>query len=207
MFVFFQVLLYYVYRKGVFMLNEMTEEVFNSLKQDLEKAYNHQSSEYAVIRAGRANPHILDKIHVDYYGVPTPIYQMANISVAEARILCISVWDQGQVKNVSKAIAASDIGITPSDDGRVIRLVFPQLTEERRRDITKQVRKIAEDTKVVMRNARRDALDLLKDMKKDGDLSEDELSGCEKDVQKILDGYMAKVDALTESKEKEIMEV
>ena len=189
------------------MINEMTEEIFISYKEDLEKAYKHQGSEFAVIRAGRANPHILDKIFVEYYGVPTPIYQMANISVAEARILCISVWDQSQVKNVSKAIAMSDIGITPSDDGRVIRLVFPQLTEERRREITKNVRKIAEDTKIAMRNARRDALDLLKDLKKEGELSEDELSSCEKEIQKILDGYTLKVDALTSDKEKEIMEV
>ena len=114
-------------------MNEMTEEIFSSFKEDLEKAYNHQASEFAVIRAGRANPHILDKISVEYYGVPTPIYQMANITVSEARILNISVWDQSQVKNVSKAIAMSDIGITPSDDGKIIRLVFPQLTEERRR--------------------------------------------------------------------------
>ena len=188
-------------------MNEMTEEIFSSLKEDLEKAYNHQISEFGVIRAGRANPHILDKISVEYYGVPTPIYQMANITVSEARILCISVWDQSQIKNVSKAIAASDIGITPSDDGRVIRLVFPQLTEERRREITKQVRKIAEDTKVVMRNSRRDALDLLKDMKKDGDLSEDEYAGAEKEIQKVLDSFVAKVDSLTSEKEKEIMEV
>lgn len=189
------------------MINEMTEEIFTSFKEDLEKAYLHQSNEFAVIRAGRANPHILDKITVEYYGVPTPIYQMANITVSEARILNISVWDASQVKNVSKAIAMSDIGITPSDDGKIIRLVFPQLTEERRREITKQVRKIAEDTKIVMRNARRDALDMLKDMKKDGDLSEDELAACEKDIQKLLDSYVNKVDSLTTDKEKEIMEV
>ena len=188
-------------------MNEMTEEIFASFKEDLEKAYNHQAGEFAVIRAGRANPHILDKISVEYYGVPTPIYQMANITVSEARILNISVWDQSQVKNVSKAIAMSDVGITPSDDGKIIRLVFPQLTEERRREITKQVRKIAEDTKIVMRNARRDSLDMLKDMKKDGELSEDELSGAEKEIQKILDAYVTKVDNLTNDKEKEIMEV
>lgn len=189
------------------MINEMTEEIFSSFKEDLEKAYAHQISEFSVIRAGRANPHILDKISVEYYGVPTPIYQMANITVQEARILCISVWDQSQVKNVSKAIAMSDIGITPSDDGKIIRLVFPQLTEERRREITKTVKKIAEDTKIVMRNARRDALDLLKDMKKEGELSEDEFASCEKEIQKILDLQVAKVDALTNDKEKEVMEV
>jgi len=188
-------------------MTEMTQEIFDSFKFDLDKAFNHAVSEFAVIRAGRANPHILDKISVEYYGVPTPLYQMANIQVAEARILVISVWDQSQVKNVSKAIAASDIGITPSDDGRVIRLVFPQLTEERRREITKQVRKIAEDTKITMRNARRDSLDMLKDLKKDGELSEDEFAGYEKEIQKILDSWTDKMDNLTSDKEKEIMEV
>ncbi len=185
----------------------MTEEIFSSFKSDLQKACDHQLNEYAVIRAGRANPHILDRIFVDYYGSPTPINQMANLSVPEARILAISVWDQSQVKNVSKAISMSDIGITPSDDGKVIRLVFPALTEERRREISKQVRKIAEDTKITMRNARRDALDMLKEMKKDGDLSEDELSVCEKEIQKILDAYNGKVDSSSQSKEKEIMEI
>ena len=188
-------------------MSEMTQEIFDSFKQDLEKAYNHTAGEFAVIRAGRANPHILDKISVEYYGVPTPIYQMANIQVSEARILVVSVWDQSQVKNVSKAIAASDIGITPSDDGRVIRLVFPQLTEDRRREITKQIRKIAEDSKIAMRNARRDSLDMLKDLKKDGELTEDEFASSEKEIQKILDSWTDKIDSLTQDKEKEIMEV
>ncbi len=189
------------------MINEMTAEIFADFKKDLEKAYTHQGDEYAIIRAGRANPHILDRIFVDYYGSPTPINQMANLSVPEARVLAISVWDQSQVKNVSKAILMSDIGITPQDDGKIIRLIFPQLTEERRREISKQVRKIAEDTKIAMRNARRDALDMFKDMKKEGDLSEDEFSGCEKEIQKILDAYNGKVDLLSADKEKEIMQV
>ena len=134
------------------MEKEIIDELFFEFEEELEKAHNHQKNEYMVIRAGRANPHILDKISIDYYGVPTQIKQMANISVQEARILCITVWDASQVKNVSKAIAASDIGITPSDDGKVIRLVFPQLTEERRKEIVKQIKKIAEDTKVTQRS-------------------------------------------------------
>lgn len=188
------------------MNNEVVEEIFMILEEELDKAYNHQKNEYAVIRAGRANPHILDKIFVEYYGVPTPLTQMATISVSEARILCISVWDQSQVKNVSKAISASDIGITPSDDGKVIRLTFPQLTEERRREIVKTVKKIAEETKVAMRNARRDAMDMIKDLKKEG-MSEDECAGYEKEVQKNIDSYISKVEDLSISKEKEIMEI
>ena len=160
-----------------------------------------------VIRAGRANPHILDKISIDYYGVPTPIKQLANISVQEARILCINVWDASQIKNVSKAIAASDIGITPTDDGKIIRLVFPQLNEERRKEIVKQIKKIAEDTKIAMRSARRDIMDFLKDQKKNGEVSEDEFASLESDVQKMLDKYTDKVDGLFATKEKEILEI
>lgn len=188
------------------MNNEAVEEIFMILEEELDKAYNHQKNEYAVIRAGRANPHILDKIFVEYYGVPTPLTQMATISVSEARILCISVWDQSQVKNVSKAISASDIGITPSDDGKVIRLTFPQLTEERRREIVKMVKRIAEETKIAMRNARRDAMDMIKDLKKEG-ASEDECAGYEKEVQKSIDSYIVKVENLSIAKEKEIMEI
>ncbi len=189
------------------MEKEIIDELFFEFEEELEKAHNHQTNEYMVIRAGRANPHILDKISIDYYGVPTQIKQMANISVQEARILCITVWDASQVKNVSKAIAASDIGITPSDDGKVIRLVFPQLTEERRKEIVKQIKKIAEDTKVTMRSARRDAMDKVKNMKKNGEISEDEQTSLEADIQKMLDSYIAKVDASFATKEKEILEI
>lgn len=182
------------------------DEIILSCQEELEKALAHQKNEYLVIRAGRANPHVLDKIFIDYYGVPTPIVQMASITVPEARTLCVSVWDASQVKNVSKAIAAADIGITPNDDGKIIRLTFPMLTEERRREIVKGVKKIGEDTKVAIRNARRDAMDLLKDLKKEG-VSEDEIAAGEKKIQKLIDAYGEKIDEMCRAKEKEIMEI
>lgn len=185
----------------------LIEEKLLEYEEAIEKALAHQINEYAMIKAGRANPHILDKIMVDYYGAPTPIKQMANISVSEGRILNIAVWDASQIRNVTKAILASDIGINPSDDGKVIRLVFPQLTEERRREIVKDIKKIAEDSKVPMRNARRDVLDFFKDEKKNGNISEDDLASYEKDVQKTLDDAVAKVDANFAVKEKEILEI
>lgn len=188
-------------------MNEMVDEIYSSLKEDLEKAYSHQQNEYLLIRAGRANPHILDKVMVEYYGVLTPITQMGTISVSEARILNVSIWDQSQIKNVVKAINQADIGITPTDDGKVIRLVFPMLTEERRREIVKNVKKICEETKVTMRNARRDCLDMLKDLKKDNNLSEDELAAAEKEVQKMIDKYTALADTLASQKEEEVMKV
>ena len=188
-------------------MNEMTEEIFASCKEEIAKALNHQKNEYQLLRAGRANPHILDKVFIDYYGVPTPIKNMASITVPEARILAVQVWDQSQIKNVSKAIAMADLGITPSDDGRVIRLVFPILTEERRKEIVKTVKKIAEETKIATRGARRDALEMLKRMQKDGELSEDELATCEKEVQKLIDNAGETIDEVCKAKEKEIMEV
>ena len=188
-------------------MNEMVNDIFSSCKVDLEKAYLHQQNEYLVIRAGRANPHILDKVMVEYYGVPTPIVQMGTITVSEARILNINIWDASQIKNVVKAISQADIGITPTDDGKTIRLVFPMLTEERRKEIVKQVKKICEETKVAMRNVRRDTLDMLKDLKKDGELSEDEYASCEKDVQKMIDKYTALADNEASAKEEEVMKV
>lgn len=188
-------------------MNELTEEIFTSLKQDLEKVYLHQQNEYLVIRAGRANPHILDKIMVEYYGVPTPINQMGTVTVSEGRILNINIWDASQIKNVEKAISASDIGITPTDDGKIIRLVFPMLTEERRKEIVKNVKKICEETKVAMRNARRDALDMLKDLKKDSLISEDEFASAEKEVQKHIDKYTVAAGKECEDKEEEVMKV
>lgn len=189
------------------MNEELIEEKLLEYEEEIEKALSHQINEYGMIKAGRANPHILDKIVVDYYGAPTPIKQMANISVSEGRILNIAVWDASQIKNVTKAILASDIGITPSDDGKIIRLVFPQLTEERRREIVKEIKKIAEDCKVPMRNARRDVLEFFKTQKKDGAISEDDFSSYEKDVQKTLDDSIAKIDANFAVKEKEVLEI
>lgn len=188
-------------------MNELFEEIQFSCEEEIEKAINHQINEYLVIRAGRANPHILDKVFIDYYGVPTPIKNMASISVPEARILAISVWDQSQVKNVVKAITAADLGVNPNEDGKTIRLIFPMLTEERRKEIVKQVKKIAEETKIVIRNARRDAMDSIKDLEKNGEISEDEKSSYEDNIQKIIDNAINKVEDNCKTKEKEIMEV
>lgn len=188
------------------MLPELEEEIFN-YEEKLEKAINHLSGEFLTVRAGRANPKILDNMTVDYYGSQTPLKQMANITVPEPRMLVISLFDRSAAKETVKAISASDIGINPVDDGKVIRLVFPQLTEERRRDLVKQVRKMAEDAKVVLRNERRDVLDKAKKLKKDLNFSEDELTGFEKEVQKELDKSIATVDDLGKAKEKEILEI
>ncbi|MBP3581629.1 MAG: ribosome recycling factor [Clostridia bacterium] len=181
--------------------------IFMEFEEELAKAVKHYESELAAVRAGRANPKMLDKILVDYYGTMTPIPHMANVSVPEARQLLISPWDISNVKNISKAILASDLGVTPTDDGRVIRLTFPMLTEERRRDLVKQTKKLVEDTKVICRNARRDAIDAIKKLKKDSEITEDESATYEKEVQKILDEQSAKIDKMMEEKEKEIMQV
>lgn len=186
---------------------EQVEELQLEYSEQLEKAYNHLLDEYQLVRAGRANPHILDKIMVDYYGSMTPINQMANIQVPEARMIVVNVWDNSQLKNVSKAIAMADLGVNPTDDGKVIRLVFPALTEERRKELAKQVKKMLEDTKVVMRNSRRDVLEKFKSLKKDSQITEDEYAGLEEDVQKELDSMIAKSDRACADKEKEIMEI
>lgn len=187
--------------------NEEVEMIFMKFEEELSKAVNHYEMELASVRAGRANPHILDKILVDYYGTPTPIQHMANVSVPEARQLLISPWDISNVKNISKAILASDLGLTPTDDGRVIRLNFPMLTEERRRELVKQTRKLVEDTKIICRNSRRDAIEDLKKLKKDSKITEDAEASYEKDIQKKLDDISAKIDKLMDDKEKEIMQV
>ena len=188
-------------------MNEMYEEIKLSCQEEIEKAENHQTNEYLVIRAGRANPHILDKVMIEYYGVPTPIKNMASITVPEARILAINVWDQSQIKNVVKAITAADLGVNPNEDGKTIRLIFPMLTEERRREIVKQIKKIAEDSKIAIRNARRDAMDMIKDLQKNGEISEDEQKSYEADIQKLIDAACDRVDEKSKVKEKEIMEV
>ena len=188
-------------------MDEEIKEYMDACRDDMEKAISYLKNEYQVIRAGRANPHILDKVTVEYYGVPTPINQMANISVPEARMLMISVWDSSQLQNVSKAISQADIGITPIDDGKVIRLVFPALTEERRRDIVKNVKSLCENAKISIRNSRRDYLYIFKQMKKDSSLSEDAYDSAEKEVQKLVDKYNAIADEVCLAKEKETMEV
>ena len=188
-------------------MNESVDLSLLSYEEEIEKAINYYVSELGVIRVGRANPKILDKVVVDYYGTLTPINQMANISVPEARMMLISVWDISQVKAVSKAIEAANLGVNPSDDGRVIRLVFQPLTEERRKEVVKEVNKLTENAKVSCRNCRRDVLDEFKKMKKNNELTEDELASLEKDVQKTLDTSIEKIDKLAESKNKEIMEI
>jgi len=183
------------------------KEVYEELKLSLEKVINHLNVEFSTIRAGRANPKILDRVMVDYYGTPTPLYQMANISVPEPRMLLISLWDTSMIKDVVKAINEANLGINPNDDGKVIRLVFPVLTEERRKELVKQTKKIAEDVKVSARNERRVALDNIKNLKKENLITEDMQKSSETEIQKILDEYIAKIDKITSDKEKEVMEV
>lgn len=173
----------------------------------MDKTLEALGEEFATIRAGRANPRILDQIRVDYYGTPSPLHAVANISVPEPRIIQIQPWESKLIKDIEKAIQISDIGITPSNDGKVIRLIFPELTEERRKDLVKDVKKKAENSKISIRNIRRDANDEVKKMKKSSDISEDDARVLEDDVQKLTDKYIAKIDELTEEKEKEILTI
>ena len=173
----------------------------------MQKALDFLLSEYQTIRAGRANPHVLDKIKVDYYGTPTPIQQVGNITVPEARMIQIAPWEKSLIKAIEKAIMASDIGITPSNDGRIIRLVFPELTEDRRKELVKDVKKKGEATKVAVRNIRRDANDAIKKAVKATEISEDEQKQLEEKVQKVTDKYITEVDKMVEEKSKEILTV
>lgn len=172
----------------------------------MKKTMEFLEADYAGIRAGRANPHVLDKIRVNYYGTPTPIQQVGNVTVPEARIIQIAPWEKNMLKEIEKAIQTSDLGINPSNDGNVIRLVFPELTEERRKDLAKEVKKKAEDAKVAVRNIRRDGNDALKKLGKT-DVSEDEIKQLEDQLQKTTDKYIKDIDGLMEAKSKEIMTV
>ena len=183
------------------------KETINSAKEKMNKSLNALANEYAAIRAGRANPAVLDKVLVDYYGSPTPVNQMAAVSVSQATILVIQPWDKSTLKLIEKAIQASDIGINPTNDGSVIRLAFPQLTEERRKELCKTVKKYGEEAKVSVRNVRRDTLDKFKAMKKNGELTEDDQKDAEKKLQKITDKYCEDVDKAVADKEKEIMSI
>ena len=165
------------------------------------------AAQFAAVRAGRANAAVLDQIEVDYYGVPTPIRQIASISTPDPRSLMIQPWDASTLKLIEKAILVSDLGINPQNDGRAIRLVFPQLTEERRKELAKQVRKYGEEAKVAVRNIRRDAMDKFKKEQKKGDITEDDLKDLEKDLQKLTDDYAKKIDKQTDTKEKELFEI
>lgn len=186
---------------------ENYEEIMLSFEDELQKKVDRLKYEYSVIRAGRANPRMLDKVLVNYYGTMTPLSQMSNISVPEARMILISPWDISTVKEINKAIMASDLGITPTDDGRIIRLVFPALTEERRREIVKEVKKLAEEAHIGVRNERKDILEKFKSAEKDKLMSKDELENAQNEVQKLVDKFNGIVDSLSATKEKEVMEV
>ncbi len=183
------------------------KEVYSFTREKMTKTTNVLKEEYAAIRAGRANAAVLDKILVDYWGVPTPINQMAAISVAEARILVIQPWDKSSLEPIYKAIQSSDIGINPQNDGVVIRLTFPALTEDRRKDIVKDIKKLAEDSKVAIRSIRRDSIDKIKKMQKASEITEDDLKNGENELQKITDEFVKKVDEIASAKEKEVMEI
>lgn len=186
---------------------EQIEEIILVLDDKLSKTVSVLKEDFAAVRAGRANPHILDKVMVDYYGAPTPISQTSNISVQEGRCLVISPWDSSLLKGIEKAIQTSNLGINPTNDGKVIRLAFPQLTEERRKELCKQVRKSGEEAKVAARNIRRDAMESLKKLKNDKTISEDECAGAEKDVEKRVADTVSSIDTIVGAKEKEIMTV
>lgn len=173
----------------------------------MEKALNALNEEFATIRAGRANPHILDKLKVEYYGTPTPLQSVANISVPEARMIQIQPWESSLIKEIEKAILCSDIGITPNNDGKVVRLIFPELTEDRRKEISKDIKKKGENAKVVVRNIRRDANDVMKKANKASEISDDELKDVEDKIQKLTDKYIENIDKVVEAKTKEIMTV
>ena len=183
------------------------QEHLKLYEDKMEKSLDVLLDEYASIRAGRANPHVLDRLRIDYYGTPTPIQQVGNVTVPEARMIVIQPWEKSLLKEIEKAILVSDLGINPTNDGNVIRLVFPELTEERRKDLAKDVKKKGEGAMVAIRNIRRDAMDSIKKMEKAGDISEDDLKQGEEKIQKITDKMIEKVDKAIETKTKEIMTV
>ncbi|WP_313798649.1 ribosome recycling factor [Cytobacillus sp.] len=185
----------------------MPKQVIDNAKERMTKAIQAYTRELASIRAGRANASLLDRITVDYYGAPTPVNQLAGISVPEARLLVIQPYDKSILGEIEKAILKSDIGLTPSNDGSIIRLAIPQLTEERRKDLVKLVKKESEEAKVAIRNVRRDANDDLKKLEKNGEITEDDLRGYSDDIQKLTDEHINKIDSITKDKEKEILEV
>lgn len=185
----------------------MSGTVLNNAKEKMQKAEQSLQRELGQIRAGRANASLLDRIQVDYYGAMTPVNQLASINIPEARVLMITPFDKNSIGDIEKSIQASDIGISPTNDGNVIRLVIPQLTEERRKELAKEVKKLAETAKVAVRNIRRDAMEELKKQEKKNEITEDELRGLEKDVQKLTDDSVKNIDGITSEKEKELLEV
>lgn len=180
---------------------------YNELNGRMEKSIQALASEFAAVRAGRANPAVLDGIRVDYYGTPTPIAQIASVSVPEAHSIVIQPWDANALKDVEKAIQASDLGINPNNDGKVIRLSFPPLTEERRKELVKEIHKLAEQGKIAVRNIRRDAVDAAKALKKKGEITEDDLKDAEKEIQDMTDKYVKNIDKMLADKEKELLAI
>jgi len=180
---------------------------YTEIKEKMSKTIESLNVRLSEVRAGRANPAILNKVKIDYYGTPTPINQVAGISVPEARMIVIQPWDASVLKDIEKAILASEIGINPNNDGKVIRLNFPELTEERRKELVKEIKKYAEETKVAVRNSRRDAIEKFKAMQKQGEMTEDELKSAEEEVQKITDKNIEEIDKMIQNKESEIMSI
>ena len=180
---------------------------YTNLKEKMEKSISVYQEKLAEVRAGRANPAVLNKVKIDYYGTPTPINQVAGISVPEARLIVIQPWDLSVLKEIEKAILASDIGINPNNDGKVIRLAFPELNEERRKEIVKDIKKMAEEAKVAIRSIRRDAIDEVKTMQKKAEISEDDLKVAEEKIQKLTDKYVEEIDKILDKKEKEVMSI
>ena len=181
--------------------------VIKNADDKMTKSVSHLETEFSEIRAGRANPSVLDKVRVDYYGTPTPVNQVAAVSVTEARTLIIQPWDTSLLRAIEKAIQTSDIGINPQNDGKIIRMIFPPLTEDRRKEIVKEIAKMGEDAKVAIRSTRREAMDKLKAMKKSSEITEDDQKHGEKKIQDITDRHIKNIDSLTEKKQKQIMEI
>ena len=184
----------------------MSEQA-KAYQDKMEKSLKNLAAELQTVRAGRANPHVLDRIMVEYYGAPTPIQSVANVTVPEARMIQIAPWEKNMLKEITKAIQKSDLGINPSNDGTVIRLIFPELTEERRKDLVKDVKKKGENAKVAVRNIRRDSDKMLKKLKKDAELSEDQIADIEDEIQKLVDQYVKKIDEAVDVKAQELMQV
>ena len=182
-------------------------ENIKDIEGRMQKSVDNLKEEYVTIRAGRANPHILDRLRVDYYGTPTPIQQVANVSVPEARMIQIQPWEASLIKDIEKAILVSDLGLTPNNDGKTIRLVFPELTEDRRKELAKDIKMKGDNAKVAIRNIRRDANDAIKKENKAGDISDDEAKNSEDEIQKITDKYIAMIDSAIDDKTKEILTV
>ena len=187
--------------------NQQLQKICDDLPVKCNKAIDYTKNEFSLMKAGRANSKILDKVMVDYYGTMTPITQIGNVATPEPRMLTITLWDKSAIKATEKAILAANLGLTPSNDGTVIRLIFPELTQERRKDLAKQVKKLGEDCKVAVRNARRDAIEGIKKLLKDKQISEDISSGAEKDVDKVVADFIKSIDVMTAEKEKDIMSV